>query len=140
MSAPCKPRKAPIIATIFTSPKPSPSRWRSFSYKNPTSHNVPPQNRAANNDSAMDTSLGLSTRMSSIRTMPKLNGTKAANITPAAAPPSVNSSGKMRSSRSEKTNVIMMAEKRQNFMAAAVGPSIQTAQKNDTPVNSSTSG
>src|SRR5579864_168770 len=128
------------MATILTSPNPSPSRWRSFWYEKPTSHNVPPQNTAAKNDSAMDTSLGFSTRRSSARTIPQLKGTKAANMTPATAPPSVNSSGRIRSSRSENTKVITMAEKTQNFIAAAVSPSIQTAQKNERPVNSSTIG
>src|SRR5580692_2594978 len=73
-------------------------------------------------------------------TMPFLMGTNQAKTRPAAVPPKVNSSGRMRASKSENVSPTNNALKTQNFRAGRSGPSRQTQTKNRTPVNSSTTG
>src|ERR1035438_4303018 len=77
---------------------------------------------------------------SSTWAMSSLTGTNQASTSPAAIPPRVNSSGRMRASRSENVNPTNNALKRQNFTAARDGPSRQTKTKNSAPVSSSTTG
>ena len=52
--------------------------------------------------------------------------TKTAKMRPTAIPPNVNSSGRMRFSRSQKISAMAMAQKTHILTAVSVGPSVLT--------------
>lgn len=58
ISVGANPRNAPIIATIFTSPKPSPSRLRTLLYNTPINHKAPETKTAAKTESINDITHG----------------------------------------------------------------------------------
>src|SRR5580698_9053243 len=139
-SAPGRPRNAPIMKIILTSPKPSPSRWRTFSYSHPANQMEPLDTAAPINASPTDTHRGPHAYGTTNSANSPRRGTNHATIKPSTPPPTVNSSGKMRSSKSEAISAIMIAENSAYFKAGGVTPNAFTQIAKAMPVESSTSG
>ena len=84
-----QPRKAPIIASIFTSPKPRPSSWRTRNHTVPRSHSEPPPTTTPISESSQP------------------GGMKTLETKPTTMPGTVISFGRRWCSRSTKNSTIM---------------------------------
>src|SRR5437879_1848688 len=100
----------------------------------------PLENTAPRTASPTDSQRGPSDGGSNRCANSKPSGTNAASTSPMSIPPNVNSSGRMRPSRSEAINVMRIAENSEYFNAGSDGPKAATQTANAAAVVSSTRG
>src|SRR5207248_2381720 len=100
----------------------------------------PDARNAPVSDSTTDAQRGLSAPQTRNVAMPGSSGTTPDSAIPNTVPPSVNSSGRIRSSKSVAINAIRIALSTEYFAAGQVNPNFATHNEKAAAVASSTSG
>src|SRR5260370_10068504 len=143
-NVPRKPRNAPTMAIIFTSPMPNPSRPRTALYPVASPHSKKLPNAAPRSPSSIPAANpGIRNRRN--RHMrnpanPGSGGTNAENISPAANPGQLTTSGSSRARNSVTASISIKQVKNSHYTVARVTPNSTHAATNTNPLASSTSG